>query len=148
MSYKKIVWVAVIFILGIFLYTNCMMLFLPEDNGVEFEPQGLKISTPEVISESSDVKKFLDLVISYGFYTIEMTVKHSDDEAIYGLPNSGYAFYNSSIAPIADGYENFDALAVMIEEAHNRAYLASLRFAKILLRRISDTLVTLYAIAL
>lgn len=80
----------------------------------------LKVRTNENFHSRADIQHFLDVASSVGITSVEMTVKMDEDDGRYTGINSGYVFYASNIAPRAKGYENFDALQVMIEEAHAR----------------------------
>jgi len=76
----------------------------------------VQVRTGSQFRDRADIIWLLDLLVDYGIYGIELTVKQDEDDEF----SSGYAFYNSSIAPVAAGYENFDALQITIFEARKR----------------------------
>jgi regulation of enolase protein 1 (concanavalin A-like superfamily) len=61
-----------------------------------------------------DVQNFVAMSERYGVDVISMNVKQDEDDEV----PSGRVFYQSDIAPVAQGYENFDALQEVITAAH------------------------------
>lgn len=74
------------------------------------------VRTVENFKNHSDVVTFMKNAAKRHVSVINLNVKEDEDDTV----PSGYVFYNSSIAPIAQGYAQFDALADVIEEAHKR----------------------------
>jgi len=72
------------------------------------------VRTVENFHNHADVVKFMNSAATRHVSVINLNVKEDEDDAV----PSGYVFYNSAIAPIAPGYEQFDALADVIAEAH------------------------------
>ncbi|OME86059.1 hypothetical protein BK120_08700 [Paenibacillus sp. FSL A5-0031] len=64
----------------------------------------------------ADVTAFIQKSVQYNVDIISMNVKQDEDDEV----PSGHVFYNSAIAPIAAGYENFDALSHVITQAHQQ----------------------------
>ncbi len=76
----------------------------------------LVVRTASNFVDSGDVDWFFNMIDGHGIYGIAMTVKQDEDENI----PSGYAFYNSRVAPVAEGYAGFDALQTVLQAAHAR----------------------------
>jgi len=74
------------------------------------------VRTVENFKNHSDVVKFMNSAANRHVSVINLNVKEDEDDAV----PSGYVFYDSSIAPVAPGYAQFDALADVIAEAHAR----------------------------
>lgn len=72
------------------------------------------VRTVNQFRNKTDVSKFIALSKSYGVDVISMNVKQDEDDEV----PSGRVFYQSDIAPIAQGYENFDALQEVVTAAH------------------------------
>ncbi|WP_217592489.1 family 10 glycosylhydrolase [Cohnella sp. GbtcB17] len=74
------------------------------------------VRTVENFHNHTDVVKFMNSAATRHVSVINLNVKEDEDDTV----PSGYVFYDSAIAPIAPGYEQFDALADVIAEAHAR----------------------------
>lgn len=74
------------------------------------------VRTVENFKNHSDVVKFMKSAALRHVSVINLNVKEDEDDTV----PSGYVFYDSDIAPIAQGYAQFDALADVIAEAHAR----------------------------
>lgn len=74
------------------------------------------VRTVENFKNHSDVVKFMNSAANRHVSVINLNVKEDEDDTV----PSGYVFYDSSIAPVAPGYAQFDALADVIAEAHAR----------------------------
>lgn len=74
------------------------------------------VRTVENFKNHSDVVNFMNSAENRHVSVINLNVKEDEDDAV----PSGYVFYDSSIAPVAPGYAQFDALADVIAEAHAR----------------------------
>ncbi|BBH23655.1 hypothetical protein Back11_50000 [Paenibacillus baekrokdamisoli] len=74
------------------------------------------VRTVENFKNHADVVSFMKSAARYHVSVINLNVKEDEDDTV----PSGYVFYKSTIAPIAQGYANFDALADVIKEAHSR----------------------------
>lgn len=72
------------------------------------------VRTVNQFRNQTDVSNFIALSQSYGVDVISMNVKQDEDDEV----PSGRVFYQSDIAPIAQGYENFDALQEVVTAAH------------------------------
>lgn len=72
------------------------------------------VQTEANFKNADDVSSFVIQAARNHVSVINMSVKQDSD--VDG--SSGYAFYDSKIAPEAEGYTEFDALAAMIEKAH------------------------------
>lgn len=75
------------------------------------------VRTPEVFRTREDVRRFFATAEAERVSAVALAVK--EDEELPTIP-SGRAFYASSIAPVASGYESFDVLAAAVEEGHAR----------------------------
>lgn len=74
------------------------------------------VRTVENFKNHNDVVNFMKSAANRHVSVINLNVKEDEDDTV----PSGYVFYKSTIAPIAQGYANFDALADVITEAHKR----------------------------
>ncbi|MGO4348647.1 S-layer homology domain-containing protein [Paenibacillus sp. MCAF9] len=74
----------------------------------------ITVRTVNQFRSASDVADFVEQAVKYNVDIINMSVKQDEDDEV----PSGHVFYNSAIAPIADGYESFDALSQVITQAH------------------------------
>lgn len=103
----------------------CIILFLAVSS---LGPKANADSTPAYVTEitvrtvenfknHSDVVKFINSAAKNNVSIINLNVKEDEDDSV----PSGYVFYKSSIAPIAEGYLKFDALKDVIEEAHKKS---------------------------
>ncbi|AWB45793.1 hypothetical protein DCC85_17435 [Paenibacillus sp. CAA11] len=72
------------------------------------------VRTVNQFKNKADVQNFIAMSERYGVDVISMNVKQDEDDEV----PSGRVFYQSDIAPIAQGYENFDALQEVIKAAH------------------------------
>ncbi|MGV2794466.1 hypothetical protein GNF78_14690, partial [Clostridium perfringens] len=63
------------------------------------------VRTVNQFKNKADVLNFVAMSKRYGVDVISMNVKQDEDDEV----PSGRVFYRSDIAPIAQGYENFDA---------------------------------------
>lgn len=72
------------------------------------------VRTVNQFTDQADVTDFIQKAVQYKVDVINMSVKQDEDHEV----PSGYVFYDSDIAPIASGYESFDALEAVISEAH------------------------------
>lgn len=84
-----------------------------EESNPPFETEVI-VRTVNQFKNTADVQNFIQLSTSYGVDVISMNVKQDEDDEV----PSGSVFYQSDIAPIAQGYENFDALQAVITAAH------------------------------
>jgi regulation of enolase protein 1 (concanavalin A-like superfamily) len=84
-----------------------------EQTNPPFETEVI-VRTVNQFKSTADVQKFIALATSNGVDVISMNVKQDEDDEV----PSGSVFYHSSIAPIARGYEKFDALQEVIVAAH------------------------------
>lgn len=84
-----------------------------EESNPPFETEVI-VRTVNQFKNTADVHNFIQLSTSYGVDVISMNVKQDEDDEV----PSGSVFYQSDIAPIAQGYENFDALQAVITAAH------------------------------
>lgn len=74
------------------------------------------VRTVENFKTHNDVVNFFNIAVNRHVSIVNLNVKEDEDDAV----PSGYVFYKSTIAPIASGYRNFDALQEVITEAHKR----------------------------
>ncbi|MGI2295089.1 endo-1,4-beta-xylanase [Paenibacillus sp. GXUN7292] len=74
------------------------------------------VRTVNQFKNNADVQSFVNMAEQYGVNVISMNVKQDEDDEV----RSGQVFYNSSIARIAEGYEDFDALQAVIDAAHEK----------------------------
>lgn len=73
------------------------------------------VRTVNQFKNKADVLNFVAMSKRYGVDVISMNVKQDEDDEV----PSGRVFYRSDIAPIAQGYENFDALREVLTAAHD-----------------------------
>lgn len=73
------------------------------------------VRTVNQFKNKADVLNFVAMSKRYGVDVISMNVKQDEDDEV----PSGRVFYQSDIAPIAQGYENFDALREVLTAAHD-----------------------------
>ncbi|MEK4514185.1 family 10 glycosylhydrolase [Paenibacillus sp. FSL H8-0122] len=105
--------------LGIVLVSSAAGSSLPlpvqaeEQSNPPFETEVI-VRTVNQFKNMTDVQNFIALSTSYGVDVISMNVKQDEDDEV----PSGSVFYQSDIAPIAQGYQNFDALQAVITAAH------------------------------
>ena len=76
----------------------------------------LIVRTVNNFTQRDEVTAFFERAAAAGVSTVYLNVKQDEDDE----RPSGQVFYASKIAPIATGYEHFDALAAAVEEAHRR----------------------------
>ncbi|MFC4598402.1 endo-1,4-beta-xylanase [Cohnella hongkongensis] len=74
----------------------------------------LIVRTVNQFKTEADVHAFVELAKQYHVTVISLNVKQDEDDEV----PSGQVFYPSSIAPIAPGYESFDALRHVVDAAH------------------------------
>ncbi|MFF2889139.1 endo-1,4-beta-xylanase [Paenibacillus sp. NPDC057967] len=86
-----------------------------ESENAPFETE-LIVRTVNQFKNAADVQAFVDMADQYNVTVISMNVKQDEDDEV----PSGQVFYESSIAPIAAGYESFDALQHVIDAAHSK----------------------------
>lgn len=95
------------------------MVFLPVNNSYAqtgpFVTEVI-VRTVDNFKNNNDVVKFMNNAKKRNVSVINLNVKEDEDDAV----PSGYVFYPSTIAPIAAGYANFDAVKDVIKEAHDR----------------------------
>ncbi|WP_082112274.1 family 10 glycosylhydrolase [Paenibacillus sp. DMB20] len=72
------------------------------------------VRTVNQFKNKADVLTFIEMSKRYGVDVISMNVKQDEDDEV----PSGRVFYQSDIAPVASGYENFDALQEVVTAAH------------------------------
>lgn len=72
------------------------------------------VRTVNQFKDKDDVRSFIDSAERSGVDVISMNVKQDEDDEV----PSGQVFYASKIAPIAEGYEDFDALREVVAQAH------------------------------
>ncbi|MFC4598396.1 family 10 glycosylhydrolase [Cohnella hongkongensis] len=72
------------------------------------------VRTVNQFRDAADVTAFINKAVQYNVDVINLNVKQDEDDEV----PSGYVFYDSDIAPIAPGYETFDALQHVIAAAH------------------------------
>ncbi|WP_410770263.1 family 10 glycosylhydrolase [Fontibacillus sp. BL9] len=84
-----------------------------EESNPPFETEVI-VRTVNQFKNTADVLNFVDMAKTYGVDVISMNVKQDEDDEV----PSGRVFYQSDIAPVAQGYENFDALQEVITAAH------------------------------
>ncbi|UQZ34109.1 hypothetical protein C2I18_11570 [Paenibacillus sp. PK3_47] len=103
--------------LSLVLVSSVPGIFAPveaaEGDNPPFETEVI-VRTVNQFRNSADVQDFIDMSERYGVDVISMNVKQDEDDEVH----SGRVFYQSDIAPIAQGYENFDALQEVITAAH------------------------------
>lgn len=85
-----------------------------EPENTPFETEVI-VRTVNQFKKKSDVTNFVSMAKQYGVDVISMNVKQDEDDEV----PSGRVFYHSNIAPIAAGYNTFDALQEVITAAHN-----------------------------
>lgn len=76
----------------------------------------LIVRTVNNFTNRGEVNLFFERARAAGVTTVYVNVKQDEDDE----RPSGQVYYASKIAPIAAGYEHFDALAAALEEAHPR----------------------------
>lgn len=76
------------------------------------------VRTLRNFANHQDVVRFVTLAKKYNFTTISVSVKQDEDDAEEAI--SGTVFYQSTIAPIAPIFKNFDVIADLIKEAKAR----------------------------
>ncbi|RJE91348.1 hypothetical protein D3P07_04670 [Paenibacillus sp. 1011MAR3C5] len=86
-----------------------------ETENAPFETE-LIVRTVNQFKNDADVQAFVDMADQYNVTVISMNVKQDEDDEV----PSGQVFYDSSIAPVAAGYESFDALQHVIDAAHSK----------------------------
>ncbi|MDP9108458.1 MAG: family 10 glycosylhydrolase [Pseudomonadota bacterium] len=74
----------------------------------------LIVRTVNNFTERDEVNRFFERAHNAGVTAVYLNVKQDEDDE----RPSGQVYYASKIAPIAAGYEHFDALAAAVEEAH------------------------------
>ncbi|WP_339222623.1 family 10 glycosylhydrolase [Paenibacillus sp. FSL H8-0332] len=84
-----------------------------EESNPPFETEVI-VRTVNQFKNVADVEDFIELSEQHGVDVISLNVKQDEDDEV----PSGRVFYQSDIAPIAQGYENFDALQEVITAAH------------------------------
>lgn len=84
-----------------------------EESNPPFETEVI-VRTVNQFKNAADVQAFIEMSERYGVDVISMNVKQDEDDEV----PSGRVFYDSQIAPVAQGYENFDALQEVITAAH------------------------------
>ncbi len=72
------------------------------------------VRTVNQFKDKEDVRDFVELAEQNGVDVISMNVKQDEDDEV----PSGQVFYSSRIAPVAEGYEDFDALREVVKQAH------------------------------
>ncbi|MDO3409757.1 putative glycoside hydrolase [Saccharibacillus sp. CPCC 101409] len=72
------------------------------------------VRTVNQFKDKADVRDFMELAERHGVDVISMNVKQDEDDEA----PSGQVFYRSKIAPVAEGYEDFDALREVVAQAH------------------------------
>ncbi len=98
----------------------------PPDTGGEVGTpclDGLVVRTAENLWDAERVAALVDLAVAHGVEVIDVAVKQDDDDAwqeggISGGIDSGYAFFPSIVAPVASGFEDFDAVGETVRAAH------------------------------
>lgn len=88
----------------------------PPPTGITPFKTEITVRTVENFNNHSNVVTFMDNCVKYGVTTVSINCKEDEDDIV----PSGYVFYLSTIAPIAPGWETFDAVADVITEAHAR----------------------------
>lgn len=83
------------------------------ENREAFETEVI-VRTVNQFRNAEDVRTFVDSADRRGVDVISMNVKQDEDDEV----PSGEVFYQSRIAPIAEGYEEFDALDEVLTQAH------------------------------
>lgn len=84
-----------------------------EESNPPFETEVI-VRTVNQFKNKADVLNFVEMSIRNGVDVISMNVKQDEDDEV----PSGRVFYQSDIAPVAQGYENFDALQEVVTAAH------------------------------
>jgi uncharacterized lipoprotein YddW (UPF0748 family) len=74
----------------------------------------LIVRTVNNFTNRDEVSRFFERAHAVGVTTVYVNAKQDEDDE----RPSGQVYYASKIAPIAAGYEHFDALAAAVEEAH------------------------------
>lgn len=76
----------------------------------------INVRTAENLQSASDVTELVDMAAGHNIGVINLCVKQDEDDEF----PSGEVFYDSSIAPAAEGYEDFDVLEAVIDAAHKK----------------------------
>lgn len=86
----------------------------PADSATQ--PFGIEliVRTAENFRRAEEVKTFVAQAAARHVAVIDLLVKQDEDAAI----PSGSVYYRSALAPVAPGYEDFDVLQTMVDEAH------------------------------
>jgi len=100
-------------LLGSFRYFNDRLSKGNETMNAPFETEVI-VRTVKQFRTKQDILDFVNLAAKYHVNVISMNVKQDEDDEV----PSGHVFYQSKIAPIAAGYESFDALRTLIDAAH------------------------------
>lgn len=104
-------------VLSLLLASSVTSTYVPvkaaEGDNPPFETEVI-VRTVNQFKNKADVEDFIEMSERYGVDVISMNVKQDEDDEV----PSGRVFYQSDIAPIAQGYENFDALQEVITAAH------------------------------
>ncbi|MFD0710572.1 family 10 glycosylhydrolase [Paenibacillus sp. GCM10027626] len=111
-------WTLLLFICALLLPAYSTAGAAGEGKNGEQQPFSTEIivRTVNQFVSASDVVQFMNMAQANDVAVINLNVKQDEDDEV----PSGSVFYQSAIAPIAPGYENFDALAAVIAEAHAR----------------------------
>ncbi len=72
------------------------------------------VRTVNQFADEADVEAFVEAAERRGVDVISMNVKQDEDDEV----PSGQVFYDSRIAPVAEGYAEFDALREVVGQAH------------------------------
>ncbi len=84
-----------------------------EESNPPFETEVI-VRTVNQFKNTTDVLEFVEMAERNGVDVISMNVKQDEDDEV----PSGQVFYQSDIAPVAQGYEDFDALQEVVTAAH------------------------------
>ncbi len=106
------------FVLAAILLASCAGIPQAPSAQAANGPFGTEIivRTVENFKKHADVVAFMKNAAKRHVSVINLNVKEDEDDTV----PSSYVFYDSDIAPIAQGYAQFDALADVIAEAHSR----------------------------
>lgn len=103
------------------------MVFLPVNNSYAqtgpFVTEVI-VRTVDNFKNHNDVVKFMNNAKKRNVSVINLNVKEDEDDAV----PSGYVFYPSTIAPIAAGYANFDAVKDVIKKPMTVEFRCELGF--------------------
>ena len=108
---KKLIILCVLEFVFIIVLTAVLAFLLMNRKKLQTE---IDVRTPENISSREDAAALAALAKKHGVSVINICVKQDEDDEV----PSGEVFYRSSVAPVAEGYENFDALEAVILAAH------------------------------